>query len=60
MANPDLLLDELIKNGKKQGLSEDFLKKIYMHLSKNQFLPAGEREHVRSDLQSLIRKSLED
>ena len=59
MANPDLLLDELIKNGKKQGLSEDFLKKIYMHLSKNQFLPAGEREHVRSDLQSLIRKSLE-
>lgn len=60
MANPDLLLDELIKNGRKQGLSEDFLKKIYMHLSKNQFLPAGEREHVRSDLQSLIRKSLED
>lgn len=60
MANPDLLLDELIKNGKKQGLSEDFLKKIYIHLSKNQFLPAGEREHVRSDLQSLIRKSLED
>ena len=59
MANPDLLLDELIKNGKKQGLSEDFLKKIYIHLSKNQFLPAGEREHVRSDLQSLIRKSLE-
>jgi hypothetical protein len=60
MPDNDMLLTEFLKNGGKHGLSEDFLKKIYMHLSKNQFLPAGEREHVRSDLQSLIRKSLED
>ena len=59
MPDNDMLLTEFLKNGKKHGLSEDLLKEIYVHLSKNQFLPAGEREHVRSALHSLIRKHLE-
>ena len=60
MADNDFLLIEFLKHGTKQGLSEQLLRELFTHLSNNQFLPAGEREHVRSELQRIIRNNRED
>tara|TARA_B110000914_G_scaffold187387_1_gene171862 strand:- start:191 stop:373 length:183 start_codon:yes stop_codon:yes gene_type:complete len=60
MADDDILLIEFLKHGATQGLSEQLLREIFTHLSNHQFLPAGEREHVRSELQRIIRNNQGD
>jgi hypothetical protein len=58
MSDAELLVNEFLIHGKKQGLDEKLLHEIIQHLLKNQFLPAGEREHVRIQLQKLIKNHL--
>ena len=42
MDSNDLLFQVFLKHGLEQKLDEELLKKTYEHLSKFQFLPAGE------------------
>ena len=58
MSDAELLVKEFLMHGKKQGLDEELLHDVIQHLLKNQFLPAGEREHVRIQLQKLIKNHL--
>ena len=59
MPEMDLLLEEFLKQGRKQGLNENLLSEIHTFLLEFQFLPAGERDNVRSNLERLIRINLE-
>lgn len=59
MTTVDLLLGEFLKQGRKQGLNENLLREIHTFLLEYQFLPAGERDNVRSNLERLIRIHLE-
>jgi ADP-heptose:LPS heptosyltransferase len=56
MQDPELLISEFLKNGKKQGLDEELLRQVLQHLIANQFYPAGEREHIRTELLRLLKK----
>lgn len=56
MPDDDLLIAEFLKQGKKQGLDEKLLREVLAHLLVNQFHPAGEREHIRSQLQRIIKQ----
>jgi hypothetical protein len=58
MSDAELLVNEFLIHGEKQGLDEKLLHDVIQHLLKNQFLPAGEREHVRIQLQKLIKNHL--
>lgn len=55
MEQDSLLLTEFLKHGKKQGLEENFLREMYDFLFKNQYVMAGDRDHVRAQLLKLIR-----
>lgn len=58
MSDAELLVNEFLIHGKKQGLDEKLLHNVIKHLLNNQFFPAGEREHVRIQLQKLIKNHL--
>lgn len=58
MAEDDMLISEFLLNGKKNGLNEDLLREVFEYLNSNRFLPAGEREHVRSQLLKIIRSKV--
>ncbi len=58
MSEAELLVNEFLMHGKKQGLDEKLLQKVIQHLLDNQFYPAGEREHIRIQLQKLIKNHL--
>ena len=55
VAERDLLWEEFLLQGKKRKLDEDLLRDIFQHLVKNQFLTAGDRGHVRAELERIIR-----
>ena len=59
MPEIDLLLEEFLKQGRKQGLNENLLREIRTFLLEFQVLHAGERDHVRSNLERLIRIHLD-
>ena len=58
MASNDLLFEVFLKHGLEQKLDEELLKKTYEHLSKFQFLPAGERKHVRNTLLNILKSNV--
>jgi len=60
MADRDLLLETFIEEGKKQKLDEDLLKAVFIHLHDYQFVPSGDRDSIRAELQKIIKKHLGD
>ena len=60
MEQDSLLLTEFLKHGKKQGLEENFLREVFDFLFKNQYVMAGDRDHVRAQLLKLIRAQTGD
>lgn len=58
MADPELLKEEFLRHGRKQGLSEDFLVKVLDYLLKNQFYPAGERDPIQQELLRMIKQQI--
>ena len=55
MDDAELLREEFLRHGKAQGLNEEFLESVLAFLLRNQFYPAGERQHVRQHLLKLIK-----
>ena len=51
-----MLVSEFLANGRKLGLSEDLLLKVFDYLEQNRFVPPGDRDHIRNGLLQLIRK----
>jgi hypothetical protein len=60
MEDTDLLREEFLRHGRKQGLSDEFLLKVLNFLLRNQFYPAGERDHIRQELMRLIKEQKGD
>lgn len=60
MPDNDLLLDTFLKEGKKQKLDEDLLREIFTHMHNYQFVPSGERDGIRAELQKIIKTYLGD
>ena len=60
MEQDSLLLTEFLKHGKKQGLEENFLREVFDFLFKNQYVMAGDRDHVRAQLLKLIKAQTGD
>jgi len=60
MEKDSLLLSEFLKHGKEQGLGEHFLREVFDFLFKNQYVMAGDRDHVRAQLLKLIRSETGD
>jgi len=58
MVDPELLKEEFLRHGRKQGLSEDFLVKVLDYLLKNQFYPAGERDPIQQELLRMIKQQI--
>ena len=56
MDDVQLLREEFLFQGKKQGLEESFLVQILDYLMEKQFFPAGERESIRNHLSKMIRE----
>ena len=59
MDEADLLREEFLRHGRKQGLPDEFLMKVLEFLLRNQFYPAGERDHIRQDLLRLVKEQRE-
>ena len=51
MPDNDLLLETIWKEWKKQKLDEDLLREIFTHMHNYQFVPSGERDGIRAELQ---------
>ena len=60
MDDTDLLREEFLRHGKKQGLPDEFLLKVLDFLLRNQFYPAGERDHIRHELMRLVKEQRGD
>ena len=60
MEDADLLREEFLRHGRKQGLPDEFLVKILDFLLRNQFYPAGERDHIRQELMRLVKEQRGD
>ena len=60
MEQDSLLLTEFLKHGRKQGLEEKFLREVFDFLFKNQYVMAGDRDHVRAQLLKLIKAQTGD
>jgi hypothetical protein len=60
MEDTDLLREEFLRHGRKQGLSDEFLLKVLNFLLRNQFYPAGERDHIRQELMRLVKEQRGD
>jgi len=58
MVDPELLKEEFLRHGRKQGLSEDFLVKVLDYILKNQFYPAGERDPIQQELLRMIKQQI--
>ena len=58
MTDRDLLREIFIRNGKRQGLSEELMNSVLDLLIDRQFVPAGERGNVRHQLERLLKESL--
>ena len=60
MDDTDLLREEFLRHGRKQGLPDEFLLKVLDFLLRNQFYPAGERDHIRQELMRLVKEQRGD
>ena len=59
MEDADLLREEFLRHGRKQGLPDAFLVKVLDFLLRNQFYPAGERDHIRQELMRIVKEQRE-
>jgi len=60
MEDAHLLREEFLRHGRKQGLPDEFLLKVLDFLLRNQFYPAGERDHIRQELMRLVKEQRGD
>ena len=60
MEDVDLLREEFLRHGRKQGLPDEFLLKVLDFLLRNQFYPAGDRDHIRQELMRLVKEQRGD
>ncbi len=58
VSDRDLLREIFIRNGKREGLSEELLNSVLDLLIERQFVPAGERGNVRHQLERMLKESL--
>lgn len=58
MDNFDLLKEEFLIHGKKNGLAPELLEEVLQFLQANRNYAAGDREHIRRDLLKLLKDSL--
>ena len=58
MADEDLLRDLFFSIGEKRGLSPEILAEVFDFLVENQFVPAGERSHIRHGLEIMIKRNV--
>ena len=58
MAGDDLLRDLVFSIGDKRGLSPERLSEVFDFLVENQFVPAGERSHIRHSLEIMIKRNV--
>ena len=56
--NFDLLKEEFLAHGKKNGLAPELLEEVLNFLQTNRKYAAGDREHIRRDLLKLLKDSL--
>ena len=52
-----LLRDLFFSIGEKRGLTE-ILAEVFDFLMENQFVPAGDRSHIRRSLEVMIKRSV--
>ena len=60
MDDVDLLREEFLRHGRKRGLPDEFLMKVLDFLLRNQFYPAGERDHIRQELLRFVKEQRRD
>ena len=58
MASDDLLRSLFFSIGEKRGLSPEILSEVFDFLVENQFVPAGERSHIRHGLENMIKRNV--
>ena len=58
VAGEDLLRDLFFSIGEKRGLSPEILAEVFDFLMENQFVPAGDRSHIRRSLEVMIKRSV--
>jgi hypothetical protein len=58
MDNFDLLKQEFLIHGVKNGLAPELLEEVLHFLQTNRNYAAGDREHIRRDLLKLLKDSL--
>ena len=59
MDDAALLRNEFLRHGRDQGLPDELLEAVLALLLRNQFYPAGERNHVKQNLLKLIRSHMD-
>jgi hypothetical protein len=60
MTDHDLLLKTFLDEGKKNNLDESLLRLVFVHLHDYQFVPMGDRDSIRAELQKIIKRHLGD
>ena len=60
MSESSLLADVFVEVGMEFGLDEILLSGIFEILEKNKFVPVGERLHVQSDIEKLVRRYVKE
>lgn len=59
MDDAELLREEFFRHGRAQGLPDELLESVLAFLLRNQFYPAGERNHVKQHLLKLIKSHMD-
>jgi len=59
MDDAELLREVFLRHGRAQGLPDELLESVLAFLLRNQFYPAGKRNHVKQYLLKLIKSHLE-
>jgi hypothetical protein len=60
MPESSLLADVFVEVGMGFGLDKTLLSGIFEILEKNKFVPEGERLHVQSEIEKLVRKYVKE
>lgn len=56
MSDSDLLTKVFLKMGETQGLDEQLLRDLLAILDRDKFVPSGQRNHTRADLEKVVRR----
>ena len=60
MTESSLLADVFVEVGMQHGIDKSLLSDIFQILEKFKFVPEGERVHVQSEIEKLIRKFVKE